>query len=246
MRRLDGWLSCPRPRSCSPVVATAAYEDRVERGMGALRTAHMFIGIAPAATEIPGTGLTMRFPKFIDGSAKAFNEQSAEPNGQGNVNPGRLNPPYLKIPGLRVTYEMPGFDPGSGEMLTSYCYLAALPAADAVVEGKPIEEWIQAQLAKTFGDAVQWEDVKCPTQAGVQTDWRAVTVKGNQIFLDVKRQSQERAGGLSSCTQKSLKANRVLVGWRYPQKFNQPVNDVARLAVGSVAAAQPAAQPPAN
>ena len=164
-----------------------------------------------AATEIPGTGLSMRYPKFIDGNAKAYNEQSAEPNGQGNVNPGRLYPPFLKIPGLHVTYEIPGYDTVSGEQLTIYCYLAAMPAADAVVEGKPIEEWIQAQLAKTFGDAVQWEDVKCPTQAGTQTDWRAITVKGNQVFLDVNATPRNVPGVFELYT-KELEGNRVLIG----------------------------------
>ena len=96
------------------------------------------------------TNVTLRLPKIVDGNAKAYNDQSAEPNGQGPVNPGRLNPPFLKIPGLRVTYEMIGMDMKANQGASIYLYLAALPAADAVVDGKPVEEWIQTQLATTF------------------------------------------------------------------------------------------------
>ena len=129
---------------------TSAYEERVEKGMGALRTAQMYIGVSPSFTEIPGTSVSLRLPKIVDGNAKAYNDQSAEPNGQGPVNPGRLNPTFLKIPGLRVTYEILGMDMKLNQGANIYLYLAALPAADAVVDGKPVEEWIQTQLATTF------------------------------------------------------------------------------------------------
>jgi hypothetical protein len=223
---------------------TRAYEERVDKGMASLRTAQQYLGISPGAVEIPGTGFMIRLPKFIDGGAKAYNEQSAEPNGQGIVNPERLNPPFLKIPGLRVCYEVFGFDAETNESLSVYCYQAVLPAADAVVEGKPIEEWIQTQLAKVFGDSAQWTDVKLPTQAGPQVDWRQINVKGMQNFF-TQSGAVKPSPGVFELYTKEMDGNRLLIGWRYPQKINHAAADNSRLSVGSITAAAPANPAPA-
>ncbi|HVU89211.1 MAG TPA: hypothetical protein VHD36_17935 [Pirellulales bacterium] len=224
---------------------TKAYEERVEKGLGGLRTAQMFIGISPNFADIPGTNIKLRLPKFVDGSARAYNDQSAEPSGQGPVNPGRLNPPYFKIPGLRVCYEMSGHDSTANQPATFYCYLAALPAADAVVDGKPVEEWIQAQLAPTFPGA-QWESVQCATQSGRQVEWKMITVKGSQPFFNGTLPDSKNLPGVLQLFSKEIDGTQVLIGWRYPDNINQSVSDVARLTAGSAVGAAPADPPAAN
>lgn len=224
---------------------TKAYEDRVEKGMGALRTAQMYIGISPEFTEIPGTNVKLRLPKFIDGNAKAYNDQSAEPNAQGPVNPGRLNPPFLKIPGLRVTYEVAGFDSKMNQGANVYLYLAALPAADAVVEGKPVEEWIQTQLATAFPGA-QWEEVKLPTPSGPQVDWKMITAKGNQAFFDGTLPDSKGLPGMLQLYSKEIDGNQVLIGWRFSENASPSPTDVSRLSVGTAVGAAPANPPAAN
>jgi hypothetical protein len=224
---------------------TKAYEDRVEKGMGALRVAQMYIDVSPTFTEIPGTTVTLRLPKFVDGNAKAYNDQSAEPNAQGPVNPGRLNPPFLKIPGLRVTYEVAGFDSKMNQGANVYLYLAALPLADAVVEGKPVEEWIQTQLAAAFPGA-QWEEVKLPTQGGPQVDWKLIAVKGNQAFFDGTLPDSKNLPGIFQLYSKEIDGNQVLIGWRYSENASPTPTDVSRLSVGSAVGAAPANPPAAN
>jgi hypothetical protein len=217
---------------------TSAYEARVEEGMKLLRVAQMFSVIAPTPSEIPGTTIGLRLPKFIDASAKAYNSTSADPSMQGVVKPERLYPPFLKLPGLVVTYEMQTTVPELNGEVPYYCYLATVPAADAVVDGKPLDDWIQAQLATTFGGNPQWEIVKCPQQSGQTVDWNRISVTGPQAFLD--RGSEPKTHpGVFDLYSKDIEGTRVLIGWRFPQKVNLGIADSARLTAGSIVTVQP-------
>jgi len=216
---------------------TKAYEDRVEEGMKSLRVAQMFLIVSAARTEIPGTPFTVRLPTFIDGNCKPFNADSAEPSLPGKVNPQRLQPSFLQIPGLRITYEMRGVTDTSEESLY-YCYLAAIPQADAVVGGKPLEDAIQTQLAATFGKA-QWDDVKCPSQTGPPVDWKYLRAEGNQVFVDWQG-TAKTLPGVFELYSKDIDGMRVMIGWRYQQKLNQAITDPAKLTAGSIVGTGPA------
>ena len=163
---------------------------------------------------------------------------------QGVVKPDRLYPPFLKLPGLVATYEMQAYIPEGNVETPYYCYLAVLPAADAVVDGKPLNDWIQTQLAATFGGNPQWEVVKCPTQAGQSVEWDHISVTGPQAFLDRGGEPKSHPG-VFDLYSKDVGDSRVLIGWRFPQKLNQGIAEAARLTAGSIVNVQPGEAAPA-
>ena len=224
---------------------TSAYESRVDEGMKALRVGLMFSAISPTPSEIPGTTISLRLPTFINAASKAYTEESAEPNGQGKVNPARLHPPFLKLPGLRICYEMDGLETEQQSPVLYYCYLATVPVGEPMADGKPFEESIQAQLTAALGGQPQWETMACPTQAGQSVPWRRISATGGQAFLEPTGESKSHAA-VFELYAKEVDGLRVLIGWRYPKNINQTVADTARLVAGSISGGQDGgANPPA-
>jgi len=224
---------------------TSEYERRVKEGRELLQVGMIFSAIAPTPSEIPGTPILLRLPTFINASSKAFTEDSADPRGQGKVDPNRVQPPFLKLPGLRVCYEMTGIEEATGEPRYFYCYLAVAPVDQPGADGKPFEESVQAQLAAKFSAQPQWEEVKCPIQSGKTVDWKRITVKGPQPFLNTTgAPGSPDLPGTFELYSKDVDGQRVIIGWRFPNSIKEPVADIARLVAGSITSAA-AANPPA-
>jgi hypothetical protein len=224
---------------------TSEYERRVKEGRELLQVGMIFSAIAPTPSEIPGTPILLRLPTFINASSKAFTEDSADPRGQGKVDPNRVQPPFLKLPGLRVCYEMTGIEEATGEPRYFYCYLAVAPVDQPGADGKPFEESVQAQLAAKFSAQPQWEEVKCPIQSGKTVDWKRITVKGPQPFLNATgAPGSPDLPGTFELYSKDVDGQRVIIGWRFPNSIKEPVADIARLVAGSITSAA-AANPPA-
>jgi hypothetical protein len=220
------------------------YESRVDSGLNGARIQQTFSVVSPAATEFPGTPLTVRLPKFINASCKAYTEDSAGPDGQGKANPLHVQPPFLKLSGLRITYEMSDALPDSPLPITYYCYLAAVPAGALAADGKPVEESIQAQLAAGLNVQPQWETMLCPTEAGPKVEWRKISATGQQPFFE-QGEATKNFPGVFELYTKEIDELRVFIGWRWPQKLDANVSGVAPLVAGSVVAPASAAGPPA-
>ncbi len=221
---------------------TSAYMDRLSKGLEIMQTAAMFNVLAPAPVEIAGTPLTVKLPTYVDNTAKAFNEQSAEPNGQGAVKPERLQPPFLKLPGLKMCYEMPGRAADGSFDSPYYLYIAAVPAGEPAPDGKPIEDSVQAQLAAAFNSQPQWQEANCPVQNGPMVPWRRITVTGQQKFLEMNGLDKTMPAIFELYT-REVDGWRLMLAWRYPDKLQQRPGESAALVCGSVASTAPAAAP---
>lgn len=222
---------------------TSAYMDRLTKGLEVVQTAAMFQVLAPAPVEIPGTPFTYKLPTYVDGSAKAYNEQSAEPNGQGPVKPERLQPPFLKLPGLKMCYEMMGRSADNTFESPYYLYVAAVPAGEMASDGKSIEDSIQAQLAAAFKSQPQWQETNCPVQNGPMVPWRRIIVTGEQPFLDTNGTAKPLPAIFELFT-REVGDWRLMLAWRYPDKFQQRPGESAPLVCGSVISTAPAAPAP--
>jgi hypothetical protein len=214
---------------------TSEYMQRVQQGLGGMKAGAVFNTLYEKPSEIPGTPVVLRLPKFI-GESKAFTEQSAEPNGQGNVKPERLQPPFLKIPGLRVCYQMATIDDSTGVLMPYYCYLGALPAGQPAPDGKPIEESILAQVVSAFPNTQPWSSIACPTPSGASIPWQSLTANGAQDFLDPSG-NPVKVDGVFRLFTSEIGGWRVLIGWRAPQGLAQRL-DVAAAVAGTVGVGQ--------
>jgi|GEM_PF-5853546 len=155
----------------------AEYERRV------LDTLHAQTekGSLAAAVKLEGTTLDIRLPPSVDQTAKAYTTGSLEPNGTDKVNPARLNPPFLTIPGLRVCYETFIPDPTTKEPVAVYWYLGALAPGEPLPDGKPIEQYAQEKLTAAFA-----KEQRTPVVESAQLGpviWMKTTISGNQAFI---------------------------------------------------------------
>ena len=219
---------------------TSEYMERVERGLKGLTVGAVFTSLYDEPSTIPGTPVKLRLPKFVDGQAKAYTQDSADPSGQGQVKPGRLQPPFLQIPGLRICYEMLTIDDSTGALMPYYCYLSAVPAGEA----GPIEESIQTQVSAAVPGTQPWASIVCTAPSGAPTNWKRLTATGPQDFLDQTGKVINVPGVFELFTSE-IDGWRVLIGWRAPQGLSKKVVDVAPAVAGTVTAGQAAAANPA-
>lgn len=210
-----------------------AYESRLEGNLGYLRAAALFSDVHDAATTLPGTPVTVRLPKFVNNEAKAYAEQA----GDGG-DPLRVQPPFMKLPGLRVTYEIPNGDPATGQRVLDYCYLGAVPAGEAAVGGKPLEAFVAESLTAAFPNSPTppaWSDVSCPNPNGVARTWQMIGASGGQTFPFPSGAPGEAPGAFRLYTAE-IEGWRVIIGWRFHDgTFNErKVEDIAKVVAGTV------------
>ncbi len=169
-------------------------------------------------TELAGTPIKIRVPMVFRTS---YRKDSAHPIDGEKINPERLQPPFLPLPGFKICYE--GFcnDPGVGR-LPYYCYLAAVPGKPGDAEN--LAQELQAKLKEKFKDAPdEWDVVDAETPNGKAVQWKKIRVQGDQPFRFIKGQqmSQELPGifELWICDKSDY---TVMVGWRAPVSIQGP------------------------
>jgi hypothetical protein len=87
--------------------------------------------------------------------------------------------------------------------------------------------------------------MKCPLQTGQTVDWRRITVKGPQPFLNASgAPGSPELPGTFEVYSKDVDGQRVIIAWRFPSAIKEPIADTARLVAGSISTAA-AANPPA-
>ncbi len=199
---------------------TSDYNSLVKRGVAQLRGELKFQGLyAPA--PIPGTSVSLRIPMiFMD----SYVASSGHPDDGEKINPKRLQPPFLNLPGLKLTYETK--HKVGDEKLPFYCYIAEVPAKPGDIDKLAAD--IQSKLKQKFPDAPDtWDGIDADTPDGFAVHWRRIAVKGDQSFL-VKKGNvvQERTmPGVFELWMQEGDGEIVLLGWRSPASIEGP-NDI--------------------
>lgn len=129
------------------------------------------------SAAIGDTAVELRVPKVFETS---FTADSPHPADGAKIAPQRLQPPFLTLPGLKLTYE--AFADGADEKTYPYyCYLATVQgsAGDA---GKLADE-LARQLKMGLPGGGGWETVECPTpDGGAPLSCRRIRAVGKQLF----------------------------------------------------------------
>jgi hypothetical protein len=210
---------------------TGEYGSRVDKNLDSLLVGSMFTNLYDQASPIPETPIQMRLPKLVASDARAFNDRSP------GVDPRQLQPPGMKLPGLKVTYEMQATSDSEGP-LNYYLYLGALRPGEAVPGGATLAEAVQKQLAAAFpsAGAAQWTDVDCLRPDFNRIVWKRIQVDGEQEFgAGAPGQFKKTPGNLVLFVHEA-EGNRVLVGWRVPASLDKQVkaDDLAKSMCGTV------------
>jgi hypothetical protein len=220
----------------------AEYERRVMAGVGGLRTSTM---LGPAV-QIPGTEVTVQLPAMIDANSKAYVEGSPEPNGAGVVNPERLNPPFMKIPGLRVCYEAQRTDDSTKLQHPIYWYVGVVGPQDPLPGGKSIEQFTTDSIVAAFPPPAKPPVSDTVDIAGTQ--WKRITLTGSrQKFMGLEGGGQI-LGAVFQLLIGEVAGSKVIIAYRIPVEFVKPTNvdEVIPMVLGSVKVAPAAVAPPAQ
>lgn len=201
----------------------------------------------PAAVKLAGAeqtieeqkGVTIRLPILFDPKVMGtpLMRNAAKAGGEP-VEPTRIQPPGLDLPGYYITYEM-FYPDGEGKDLPVYCYLGALPKG----ESKEAKEEILKQLKDKYPDA-EWTDktLKGASGEGAFELVPGLTVSGPQEFhAKLLAKPIETPGRMDIYVVPTDHAT-VIVAWRAPQEIAKRISffEAAESSVASIKSVKPA------
>jgi len=215
---------------CGVSTYEAAYDKELKR----LKRGAPFRQLFDKPTQIPDTGVTIRIPAVFKNS---YALDSADPKDDKKViDPQRIQPPFLPLPGFKLCYESMAAGGPSGS-LPYYCYLAATPG-----DGAALERDLLDKLKGAFPDsAATWEAVSCDSPTEGSDPWRRLRLEADQRF--------DIAPANGPVQQKTLAATfdlwhfegpgvQILMGYRIPDEIKAavPLCDPAGTAMDTLAA----------
>jgi hypothetical protein len=171
-----------------------------------------------ASSQLPDVPISVRIPTVF---VKSYRENSSHKDDGAVINPDRLQPPFLKLPGFKLCYE--GTNTTGTTTLPFYCYLAALPAVPG--DADKIAAQLQAQLKKAFPETTaEWQGVDADTPDGKYLHWRKIHVEGVQPF-QVKTNNKvdtQKLPGIFELWIYDADGYIVLIAWRTPTAVQGP------------------------
>lgn len=201
---------------------TSEYNRLATQRLGSARGEAKFRSLF-GPTTLEHTPIKIRVPMVFRTS---YREDSAHPIDGEIIDPDRLQPPFLRLPGFKICYEGFCTDPGVGR-LPYYCYLAAVPGKPGDAEDLATE--LQAKLKEKFKDAPdEWDVVDAESPDGKAIQWKKLRVQGDQSFRFLKDQklSHELPGifEIWICEKSDY---TVMVAWRAPVSIQGPATGPA-------------------
>lgn len=180
-----------------------------------------------------GTGVSILHPILF-----------ADPQGylgadQIDVEPKRVIPPGIPLPGLIYTHEwfVPAAD---GTNLACYMYHCVLPNYDEN-PAEVVMEQFSASVANALPDAtLSWETVELPRLSEGTITWQCLKLVAGQEFAaynegDAEIRYEPKQGQLWLCLY-STPQYHIVLGWRFPAEVNDSagVQAAAEACMGSL------------
>jgi hypothetical protein len=213
---------------------TAAYEAKLNRALTESTRLTPFAALHEQSTTLPGTGISLRLPKIFDQAAASYapgaiSARDSTPDAEKVVDPKRLHPSFIQIPGLITTYEAFVAPPNQAAMPV-YAYLGRLGKA----ESPTLTQDIAAQLKAKFPDkTAEWQEVSAPSPdlaadgSVKNVPWKKLSLTGiNQDFDGGSPGSPsfyERAAQFELWVHEG-EADVVVIGWSAPEALSGFVN----------------------
>ncbi len=211
-------LACASVAVLASGCGVSHYNRLVRKRAARLRGEVKFKGLYQP-TKIPDTPLSIRIPMIFSDS---YTAESPHPDDGAQIRPDRLAPPFLPLPGMKLTYENTATAP-DGSKQPFYCYLAAVTSQAGQAERYAGE--LLTRLKQTFPNAPDaWEVVDAESPTGFAVHWQKIRTSGPQPFL-VKKDGQvavQSLDGLFELWMHDAGDHVVFVGWRTPSAINEP------------------------
>ena len=192
----------------------AAYEDAMRNRVKTLAFASNFIEGLNAGTEViedrDGTIAEFRMPTAIKTDSR-FTSRSKNRQGFA-IDKRRIQPPGIKLPGFRYSYETFVDMGGRNNTHPVYAYFAAVPGSDPVAKVK--------NAIKKGG----WQNVTLDTPDRQQLNFAKLSVTGTQEFeLSPNGGEIEKKPGKLEIYVHSTPAHHVIIGFRGTNEADEKV-----------------------
>lgn len=165
---------------------TGEYNKRMQETItGAAEQVERTADLHAGPTQVDALGFSINLPLFIDDKVVAHTGD-------------REQPPFMKLPSLNFTYEVPVNDQ------PAFIYVAGVPADQ---DEEQLMNSLKQELEKSFSGA-NWENVTLTTPGGDSLRMKRLSVFGMQRFDDVETEGQFDLYLFDSSS------HHVLLGWR--------------------------------
>jgi hypothetical protein len=214
----------------------------MNRTLGELNRLTPFATLHDQPITIPQTGVSLRIPSIFDQTSASYapgaiSTRDSTPDKEKVVDPKRLHPSFMKIPGLKTTYEV-YVSPQGQSAMPVYLYLATeKKAAPGPERAAALAQDLAAQLKAKFTDQdPKWEDETAaspelsPEGAAKTLAWKKLAIKVNQEYDGGASGSPsfyERSGQFELWLHDG-ESDIVLIGWSVPDQIAATVS-VAKL-----------------
>ncbi|MGW8256494.1 MAG: hypothetical protein ACWGMZ_03315 [Thermoguttaceae bacterium] len=177
---------------------TANYERRMAERLENLKMESKF-NILSAPIHVPDTQVSVRVPQKSDFTkdyfAKLHTDGFENPPWTAGaminnkpVEPGRLQPSFLDIPGLKLTFEGAIIDASGGKQ-PYYLYVGVVSDQK---QAKYIPGQLQNALKEKFTDVSPFSDIQVQTPDGKEINWKRCHATGNQTFYYLQKDNVGR------------------------------------------------------
>ena len=213
-----------------------AYERRLQKGLDERITkeqkaARFNVLYAPQALDkVP---VSVRIPTAFTVPPLVEEVNQADPR--------RVKPGLVRLPGLKLTYEMTIKDDKGGQ-LPYYCYVGAMKAAENQLQ--EVCNTLRGELtAKPGADVSEWVDFQGEAPDGRDMAWKKLRCVSQQEFVCADAGGQARSEtmpGLLEIYLHEEKGYLVVVAWRMPKSLEASVDltQWAPLVAGCVSVTQ--------
>lgn len=206
---------------------TREYERRLESSASKLRTQAKFNELY-GEQVLPGTPVAVRVPKIFTESPLV----EGVPVGGKPVDPIRVKPTQVTLPGLKLTYETFIDDP-EGRKMPFYCYVGTVDLADGKIKDPAGAMRKQLEESNPKPESLtNWTDVQAHTPDGRSIPWKQLRCIGKQDFFCKNKAGQEQTVNESGVLEINLceEGNYLIViAWRAPASIEQKA-DLAKWA----------------
>ncbi|MCE9554627.1 MAG: hypothetical protein K8T91_14820 [Planctomycetes bacterium] len=230
---------------------TDEYQKLTDQKLSYLRHESPYRSLWPEPIkDFPNAALSLRIPRgFGAGTSYAFDASSPEPKAKtiDALDPHRVQPYFLRLPGLQRTYE--GFVKVEsrqlpGDMITKplYLYIALTSTRDRKnhqITGGEVEKILRDKLVARFDKKVSpWETVELPTIDGPSATWKRLEATGDQDFFAYEENYPKPKvyPGVYLLYLRTMADYHVLLGWRCGEDVAKAIDlkSIADLTAGTV------------
>jgi len=219
----------------------SAYESRMQDRLAELQRLSKFIDLLnDGPIAVAETGVSLKLPRIFDENSNAL-VVGAKNESELTIDPKRVQPPFVDLPGFQFSYERFAQD-DTGVWMPVFCYLAVEDTAN--ITAGELKSSIRKGIKDELKTDADWEEIQIDSPSGQTADWSRVSVTAPQKFdCTVHGGEYKDFPGRFDLYLHTTDDRHVLIGFRAPDAVagTWPLFQAAEAAIGTVTIEPPPA-----